>query len=90
VARCASYCPKHVENRNKHKRKKIRQFVYLQGSHQDAPSTKHKKPVSLCQFNISRFSSGYRNRSRDSYRDFGQDLQENGLKKYSILKEIVS
>ena len=42
---CAgAYAPaKHVENRNKHTQKNVRQVCYVQGSCQNARSTKHKK-----------------------------------------------
>jgi len=41
--------PKHVEYRNKHTQKIVRRFGYLQGSYQDARSTKHN--VSGATFN---------------------------------------
>ena len=43
----AHCCLKHVENRNKHTWKIVHQVGYLQGSYQDARSTKHKILVSL-------------------------------------------
>ena len=60
-------CPKHVQKRNKHTRKHVRQFVYLQGSYQDARSTKHKiqrkrvnKLISCFIKNQSNSSPGWR------------------------------
>ena len=35
-------CPKHVENRNKHKKKLCAKLVYLQRLYEDARSTVHK------------------------------------------------
>jgi len=50
---------KHVQNRNKYTRNIVRQVGHLQGSYQDARSTKHKKKVlTVCSPN-SFFMPGF-------------------------------
>jgi len=46
--------PKHVENRNKHTWKIVRQGGYLQGTYQDAQSTKYKILLKAVKQAVSR------------------------------------